>query len=71
MAGPRELPLGILLALLEFAPLLQGKRVQIECDNEMAVRDLVCCFSGKPQCMSIIEKINTYRVLHCCNHTTL
>ena len=49
--------LGILLILLQFAPLLLGKRVQIECDNEAAVRDLVCCFSGKPQCMSVIAEI--------------
>ena len=29
--------LGILLILTQFAPLLYGKRVQIECDNEAAV----------------------------------
>jgi hypothetical protein len=56
--------LGILLALLEFAPLLQGKRVQIECDNEAAIRDLVCCFSGKPQCMSIIAEIRNMCAAH-------
>jgi hypothetical protein len=56
--------LGILLALLEFAPLLQGKRVQIECDNEAAIRDLVCCFSGKPQCMSIIAEIRNVCAAH-------
>jgi hypothetical protein len=39
---------GILLALQHSALLLKGKRVQIECDNEAAVRDLTCCFSGKP-----------------------
>jgi hypothetical protein len=49
---------------LEFAPLLQGRRVQIECDNEAAVRDLVCCFSGKPQCMSIIAEIRNVCAAH-------
>ena len=49
--------LGILLILTNFAPLLRGKRVQIECDNEAAVRDLVCCFSGKPMCMHVIARI--------------
>ena len=49
--------LGILLTLRHFAPLLRGKRVQIECDNEAAIRDLVCFFSGKPQCMSVIAAI--------------
>ena len=48
---------GILLALTQFAPLLRGKRVQIECDNEAAIRDLVSCFSGKPQCMRVIAQI--------------
>lgn len=48
---------GILLILTHFAPLLRGKRVQIECDNEAAVRDLGSCFSGKPQCMSVIAQI--------------
>ena len=48
---------GTLLMLTLFAPLLRGKRVQVECDNEGAVRDLVSCFSGKPQCMSVIAKI--------------
>jgi hypothetical protein len=47
----------ILLILTHFAPLLRGKRVQIECDNEAAVRDLGSCFSGKPQCMSVIAQI--------------
>jgi len=50
---------GILLILTHFAPLLKGKRVQIECDNEAAVRDLVCCFSGKPMCMHVIARIRT------------
>jgi len=49
--------LGILLILSAFAPLLKGKRVQIECDNEAAVRDLVSCFSGKPMCMHVIANI--------------
>ena len=57
--------LGILLILTNFAPLLHGKRVQIECDNEAAVRDLVCCFSGKPMCMHIIARI---RNLCAANH---
>jgi hypothetical protein len=48
---------GILLALKHFAPVLRGKRVQIECDNEAAVRDLTCCFSGKPLCMDVIAQI--------------
>jgi len=48
---------GILLILTHFAPLLRGKRVQIECDNEGAIRDLVCCFSGKPLCMDVIAQI--------------
>lgn len=48
---------GILLILTHFAPQLQGKRVQIECDNEAAIRDLVCCFSGKPLCMGVIAQI--------------
>ena len=49
--------LGILLILTHFAPQLHGKRVQIECDNEAAIRDLVCCFSGKPLCMDVIARI--------------
>ena len=57
--------LGILLILTQFAPLLYGKRVQIECDNEAAVRDLVCCFSGKPMCMHVIARI---RNLCAANH---
>ena len=48
---------GILLALTHFAPQLRGKRVQVECDNEGAVRDLVSCFSGKPLCMDVIAQI--------------
>ena len=31
--------------------------MQIECDNEAAIRDLNRCFSGKPLCMSVIAKI--------------
>ena len=46
--------LGILRVLTLFAAACQGKRVQIECDNEAAIRDLVSCFSGKPMCLSII-----------------
>ena len=57
--------LGILLILTHFAPLLKGKRVQIECDNEAAIRDLVCCFSGKPMCMHVIARI---RNLCAANH---
>ena len=48
---------GILLILTRFSPALRGKRVQIECDNEAAIRDLVSCYSGKPQCMSVIAQI--------------
>ena len=48
---------GILLALTHFAPRLRGKRVQVECDNEGAIRDLVSCFSGKPLCMDVIAQI--------------
>ena len=48
---------GIFIILSLFAPRLKGKRVQIECDNEAAVRDLVCCFSGKPMCMQVIANI--------------
>ena len=48
---------GILLALTHFAPQLRGKRVQIECDNEGAIRDLVTCFSGKTLCMEVIAQI--------------
>ena len=48
---------GIFLILSHFAPSLRGKRVQVECDNEAAVRDLVCCFSGKPMCMQVIAAI--------------
>jgi hypothetical protein len=48
---------GILLILTFFANDLQGKRVQVECDNEAAVRDLTCCFSGKSACMSVIAQI--------------
>ena len=57
--------LGILLILTNFAPLLHSKRVQIECDNEAAVRDLVCCFSGKSMCMHVIARI---RNLCAANH---
>ena len=49
--------LGILRILKLFAPHFRGKRVQIECDNEAAIRDLTSCFSGKPLCMSIIAQI--------------
>ena len=49
--------LGILLMLTSFASTCRGMRVQIECDNEGAIRDLNRCFSGKPLCMSIISKI--------------
>jgi hypothetical protein len=49
--------LGIFLILSHFAPVLRGRRVQIECDNEAAIRDLGCCFSGKPQCMAVIADI--------------
>ena len=48
---------GILLVLTRFSDLLKGKIVQVECDNEAAVRDLTCCFSGKPLCMSVIAQI--------------
>ena len=48
---------GIFLLLKFFAPNLRGKRVQVECDNEAAVRDLVSCFSGKPVCMDVIARI--------------
>jgi hypothetical protein len=48
---------GIFLILNFFAPHLRGKRVQVECDNEAAVRDLVSCFSGKPLCMDVIARI--------------
>ena len=43
--------------LTSFASTCRGMRVQIECDNEGAIRDLNRCFSGKPLCMSIISKI--------------
>ena len=49
--------LGILHLLRFFAPQLRGKRVQVECDNEAAIRDLTCCFSGKPLCMRVIADI--------------
>jgi len=49
--------LGIFLILSHFAPMLRGRRVQIECDNEAAVRDLDSCFSGKPLCMAVIADI--------------
>ena len=49
--------LGIRWMLSHFALTLRGKRVQIECDNEAAIRDLVCCFSGKPRCMQLIADI--------------
>ena len=55
---------GIFLILSHFAPLLKGKRVQIECDNEAAVRDLVCCFSGKPMCMQVIAAIRDLCATH-------
>ena len=48
---------GIFLILNFFASHLRGKRVQVECDNEAAVRDLVSCFSGKPLCMDVIARI--------------
>ena len=49
--------LGILLILSSLTSVCRGKRVQIECDNEAAIRDLNRCFSGKPLCMSVIAKI--------------
>jgi hypothetical protein len=49
--------LGILKILTYLAPILRGKRVQIESDNEAAIRDLICCFSGKPLCMEVIAEI--------------
>lgn len=49
--------LGIFLILAHFAPMLRGRRVQIECDNEAAIRDLGTCFSGKPLCMAVIADI--------------
>ena len=49
--------LGILRILTHFADACRGKRVQIECDNEGAVRDLVSCFSGRPLCLSLITEI--------------
>ena len=49
--------LGILRMLTLFSVSCRGKRVQIECDNEAAVRDLVSCFSSKPMCMDIISQI--------------
>jgi hypothetical protein len=55
---------GILLALQHSALLLKGKRVQIECDNEAAVRDLTCCFSGKPLCMIVIAQIRDFCALN-------
>ena len=55
---------GIFLILSHFAPLLKGKRVQNECDNEAAVRDLVCCFSGKPMCMQVIAAIRDLCATH-------
>ena len=41
--------LGILLMLTSFASTCRGMRVQIECDNEGAIRDLNRCVSGKPR----------------------
>jgi hypothetical protein len=49
--------LGILRILSHFAPMLRGRRVQIECDNEAAIRDLCTCFSSKPMCMTVIADI--------------
>jgi hypothetical protein len=49
--------LGIFLILSHFAPILRGRRVQIESDNEAAIRDLGTCFSSKPQCMAVIADI--------------
>jgi hypothetical protein len=49
--------LGILRMLTLFSVSCRGKRVQIECDNEAAVRDLVSCFSGRPMCLDIISQI--------------
>ena len=50
--------LGFLLTLTEFVQVLHGMRgyIIIACDNETAVRGLVCCISGKPQYMSIIAE---------------
>ncbi len=56
--------LSILRSLQRFAQFLDGKRVQIECDNEAAVRDLICCFSGKPMCMIVIADIRNFCALH-------
>ena len=43
--------------MTHFAPACRGKRVQIECDNEAAIRDLVSCFSGRPMCLMIISGV--------------
>ena len=47
----------IYLMLLNFTPLLVGKRVQIECDNEAAIRTLVHCYSAKQMCMKVTKLI--------------
>ena len=49
--------LAILLTIRKFSESLKGKRVQIECDNEAAVRVLCSCFSERSACMAVVEKI--------------
>ena len=53
--------LGIYLLLFHFAPQIRGKRIQFECDNEAAIRDLVCCFSSKLAVSKRVSKITPGR----------
>ena len=50
--------------LLNFTPLLVGKRVQIECDNEAAIRTLVHCYSAKQMCMKVTKLIRDFCALN-------
>ena len=49
--------LAILLMIRRFSDSLNGKRVQIECDNESAIRALCSCFSEKSSCMTVVGMI--------------
>jgi hypothetical protein len=47
----------IYVMIRTFAPCLANKRVQIESDNESAVRSLRCSYSSKQQCMKTTKLI--------------
>jgi hypothetical protein len=51
---------GISLALKLFRNHCRGKRVQIECDSEPAIRILCSLFSAQSSCMSVVAEIRDF-----------